>query len=169
MSSEFNSSELYLAHRGELLDYASKIIGDRSQAEDIVQEAYLRFGSAASQQVMSEPLSYLFRVVRNLSLDMRRRTVRDLGRLTAYGEDHRLPDGLPSPEVTVAGRQELRLLRMAMAELPEQQRVALEMHRFSGHTIREIAAHLDVSVGTAYSLLKQSLDHCRRRLFRKDN
>lgn len=169
MSSKFDSSELYLAHRGELLDYASKIVGDRSQAEDVVQEAYLRFGSAASQQIVSEPLSYLFRIVRNLSLDMRRRASRDLGRLTPFGPEDSLPDGLPSPELAVAGRQELRLLRAAMAELPEQQRIALEMHRFSGHTIREIAAHLDVSVGTAYALLKQSLEHCRRRLFRKDN
>lgn len=63
-----NIPDLYLAHRGELLDYASKIVGDRSQAEDVVQEAYLRFDPAAAERSLSAPLSYLFRIVRNLSL-----------------------------------------------------------------------------------------------------
>ena len=40
---------LYLVHRGALLNYANGIIGDRAQAEDVVQEAYLRFADAAAR------------------------------------------------------------------------------------------------------------------------
>src|SRR3546814_11129897 len=65
----------------DLLDYASKIVGDRSHAEDVVQEAYLRFDAATAERSIGEPLSYLFRIVRNLSLDLRRRIGRDRGRL----------------------------------------------------------------------------------------
>lgn len=169
MSREPNVPELYLAHRGELLDYASKIVGDRSQAEDVVQEAYLRFDAAAAERRVAEPLSYLFRIVRNLSLDLRRRVGRDRHRLASVGDEAigELPEARPSPEAEAASRQELRLLEAAMWELPERTRIALEMHRFGGRTVREIAAHLGISIGTAHTLVTQGLEHCRDRLYRR--
>jgi len=42
---------LYMEHRAELLNYASGIIGDRARAEDVVQEAYLRFADAAARRL----------------------------------------------------------------------------------------------------------------------
>lgn len=166
---EPNTPDLYLAHRGELLDYASKIVGDRGQAEDVVQEAYLRFDAALAERGIAEPLSYLFRIVRNLSLDLRRRLGRERVRLTPIAADaaDELVESRPSPEADAAGRQELRLVAAALAELPERTRTALEMHRFGGHTVREIAVHLGISVGTAHTLLVQGLEHCRSRLYRR--
>ena len=51
-----------------------------------------------------------------------------------------------------------------MAELPERTRVALEMHRFGGFKLREIAAHLGISVTVAHELIAQAVAHCRCRV-----
>ena len=160
--------ELLSAHRGELVNYASSILGDRSHAEDVVQEAYLRLDSAAVDQPLREPLAYLYRIVRNLSLDVRRRLMRERGRLPSGADAamEEIAEDSPSPESVVAARRDMQLLTLALAELPERTRVALEMHRFGGCSIREVANRLDISVGTAHALVIDGLEHCRSRLFR---
>lgn len=160
---------LYLSHRGKLVNYANTFLRDRAHAEDVVQEAYLRFDAAADQRPLGEPVAYLYRIVRNLALDGRRRLQRDRTRLVA-GDEAGIADvaeDRPSPEAAAVARDELRVVGAAMAELPERTRVALELHRFGGCTFKEIAAHLDISVGLAHSLVVQGLEHCRERLFRR--
>ncbi|WP_421995314.1 sigma-70 family RNA polymerase sigma factor [Reyranella sp.] len=157
---------LYIAHRGELVNYASGIVGDRARAEDVVQEAWLRFGAAAERRAPEEPLGYLYRVVRNLAIDGRRRLTRE-ARVVDPGiaaDGGLAVAGHPTPESEAEGREELRLLQAAMAELPERTRIALEMHRFGGFKLREIAARLGVSVTVAHELVAAGLAHCRRRV-----
>lgn len=171
--------DLFLAHRGALLNYASKIVGDRAHAEDVVQEAFLRFDAAAAEpgpggqgpggQGLSEPLAYLYRIVRNLSLDLCRKLGRERNRQVADSEERmaQIGEDRPSPEAAVGARHELALVVAAMAELPERTRIALEMHRFGGCSLREISAHLGISVGLAHSLVTDGLEHCRQRLYRR--
>ena len=158
-----------MAHRGELVNYASRIVGDRAHAEDVVQEAYLRFSSAAADQAIAEPLAYLYRVVRNLSLDLRRSLGRESDRLVADADAAvgELPEDRPSPEAEVGARRDLLVIARALGELPERTRIAIEMHRFGGCSFRQIARHLDISVGLAHSLVIEGLEHCRRRLLRR--
>jgi len=66
--------QLYLAHRAALLDYAAPIVGCRARAEDVVQEAWLRFSRQQDDADIRHPASYLYRIVRNLALDQTRRT-----------------------------------------------------------------------------------------------
>src|SRR3546814_1293981 len=75
MGSEQHSRKLnlYLRHRAELIDYATPIVGDRALAEDVVQDAWLRFSEAGSHdaktRLIRQPVGYLYRIVRNLALD----------------------------------------------------------------------------------------------------
>ncbi|MCS4064264.1 MULTISPECIES: sigma factor [Pseudomonas] len=66
--------QFYLAHRAALLDYAAPIVGCRARAEDVVQEAWLRFSRQQDDADIRHPASYLYRIVRNLALDQTRRT-----------------------------------------------------------------------------------------------
>lgn len=160
---------VYSAHRGELVNYASAILGgDRAQAEDVVQEAYLRFSAAAGERSLGEPLAYLYRIVRNLSLDVHRRLGRERTVQVPDAEHHAagIADPLASPEAHAVGRQEVRLMEAALAELPERTRIALEMHRFGGLSFKAIAGELGISVGLAHLLVVQALEHCRQRLAR---
>lgn len=167
-SSRFDT--LYAAHRGELIGYAGRILGDLGRAEDVVQEAFIRFSASAEFTVIDEPLAYLYRTVRNLCLDMRRGQERDRRRdqllSSALADLDGIRDTLPTPEAFAVSREELRHLQSAMSELPERMRRALELHRFSEMPVKRVASELGVSVGTAHGLIAQALSHCRQRLER---
>jgi RNA polymerase sigma-70 factor (ECF subfamily) len=156
-----------MEHRGELVNYASAIVGDRARAEDVVQEAWLRFGPAMQGHALDEPVGFLYRVVRNLAIDVRRRLMREgkvvQSEATAVGAEAAAHD-YPSPEAEAVAREELLLLREALAELPERIRIALEMRRFGGFKLREIAAHLGVSVTVAHEIVASGIAYCRRRV-----
>src|SRR5262245_10998703 len=63
--------QVYFANRTALIAYATRIVGSRETAEDIVQEAFIRFAPAntGSESSGLSP-AYLYRIVRNLSLDL---------------------------------------------------------------------------------------------------
>jgi RNA polymerase sigma-70 factor (ECF subfamily) len=157
---------LYREHRGELVNYASRILGDRSRAEDVVQEAYLRFSDASARRLLDEPLGYLYRIVRNLALDGQRRQAYESRTFPlASGTDlGRMAESRPSPETEAVDRSQLEVVMEALAELPERTRLALEMHRFGGLKLREIADRLGISITLAHGLVAEAVEHCRQRL-----
>lgn len=165
MGGEPAALALYAAHRPALTSYASGIVGDHARAEDVVQEAWLRFVSAMARGSLDEPVGYLYRIVRNLSVDCRRRMARER---VVESEDlslaEALPDGLASPEVQASVREDIRRLIEAMDELPERTRIAIEMRRIDGCKLKEIAVRLGVSVPVAYQIVADGLAHCQRRL-----
>ena len=157
---------LYMAHRDSLVNYANGIVGDPAHAEDVVQEAWLRFGAATRGRRLEEPVGYLYRIVRNLAIDSYRRRVREERTVEPGAEAavRETADDSPSPEAAASARDELRLLREAMAELPERTRIALEMRRFGGCKLKEIAAHLGISVTVAHDIIADGIAYCRRRV-----
>lgn len=160
-------STWFVAHRSSLIDYATGIVGSRTQAEDLVQEAWLRFEEVARQRILSEPLAYLYRIVRNLALDGRRRRTRenrifaDIDPETAAAASLTSP---ATPEALAIYRDQLRLLDEALNDLPKRTRIAFEMHRFGGCKLREIAIFLDISLPRAQALVAEAVQHCKQRL-----
>lgn len=159
-------STLFIEHRGSLVSYAEHLVGSRAQAEDLVQEAWLRFEEATRQRFLDEPLSYLYRIVRNLALDGQRETARHrrLLREGALDSSALVGGSSPTPELVALYKDELRFLNEALAELPERTRIAFEMHRLGGCKLREIAAYLGISLPLAHTLVADALEHCRERL-----
>ena len=156
-----------MTHRGALVDYASGIVGDRAQAEDLVQEAWLRFDKATRQRPLEQPIGYLYRIVRNLAFDGRRRAARESQVVTGgafEAASGTSADEAPNPERVALYKDELELVMEAIEELPERTRIALEMHRFGGCKLKEIAAFLDISVALAHVLVAEGVQHCKRRL-----
>lgn len=169
MAATADTTSLFVQHRGALVDYATGIVGSRAQAEDLVQEAWLRFDEAANTRFVSEPLSYLYRIVRNLALDNRRRMARESRVFTADDPETAAAasiDGPSTPEAIVLHRNQLDALTAALAELPERHRIAFEMHRLAGCTLREIAGTLGVSLSQAQVLVVEAVEHCKQRLRR---
>lgn len=160
--------DLYFAHRPALVEYAATLLGDRGHAEDLVQEAFLRFvpdGRPGDAAILN-PAAYLYRIVRNLAFDGHRRSLLE-GQHMEGGADQAattVAADIPSPEAAASARQELERVLAAMAELPERTRIALEMHRFGGCKLKEIAAHLGISTSMAQILVIEGVRHCQRRL-----
>lgn len=156
-----DTTALFIEHRGSLVDYAARIVGSRAQAEDVVQEAWFRL-SRVPEGPVHEPLGYLYRLVRNLAIDTRRKLTREVARSVAASSAAMLADETPSPEQSVAGRDELRLVLEALAALPERTRIAVRMNRIEGRKLQEVADHLDLSVSRTFKLIVEGVAHCDR-------
>ena len=158
---------LYKDYQPQLVSYACSIVGDIDRAEDIAQDAYLRFSAAMTKEWRDNPVGYLYRVVRNLALDYcrRRQFEKNLFSQSVDEWTEILPDDHHrTPEQEAISSEELEKLQQAMNELPERTRVALEMHRLHEYKLREIAEHLNISLSMAHYLIKEGLAYCQSRL-----
>jgi RNA polymerase sigma-70 factor (ECF subfamily) len=160
---------LFMGHRPALISYSARILGSRDTAEDIVQEAYLRFGlGALPTQTARQGLAYLYRIVRNLSLDtVKRRRIEQ----RAQNDDPPfwiVPQASETPEQTTMFCDEVRIAQQVLASLPQDVQIAVEMHRHGGCTLETVAEHLGISVATAHRHVKTALVKIAIALDRKN-
>lgn len=168
--SRMDTLQVFIAAQAELLRYAARLTGDSAEAEDVVQEAWLRFRAATSARVLEEPNGYLFRIVHNLALDRHRRRAREnqIFASEATVAAAFVPSDEPSQQVSLEAKDELAMLHAAMARLPKRTRRAFEMHRFEGMKLVEIAAELGISKSLAQELVMEGVEYCKRALRRRD-
>lgn len=162
MPEDRSTIDLYRAHRRGLIDYASRIVGDPTRAEDLVHDAWILFDALPARQHVHNPGAYLRRMVRNLSLNalrsvgQRRRVVE--GELDIAARI--VPDTRPLPDEQLIARQRLDRVLAHLASLPDRQRTAIRMHRLEGYKMREIAERLGVSIGLVHALIADGLVQC---------
>src|SRR3546814_864715 len=133
----------YLAYRIDLINYATPIVGSRGDAEDVVQEAFLKFvPEDIGNPTKLKP--YLLRVVRNLALDVRKRRRYDLRERPDDTPFWGLPQDRGNPEEHALISDQIRQIELALSLMPLKTRIALEMHRFGGYRMEEIAIHLGI-------------------------
>lgn len=150
-------------HRDRIFRIALRMLGDRSDAEDVTQEVVLQlFTGLAAFAGTSAFTTWLYRVVVNRCLDLRRR--RD-----AAGP----PSALPGPDAPghptevdvgrrVADRLRLEATMRAVAALPEEQRGAFVLHQMEGLSYAEVATVL----GTTDAAVRGRLSRARASLLR---
>ncbi|MFT3690957.1 RNA polymerase sigma factor [Paenirhodobacter sp.] len=157
--------EIYLSHRAALINYAAPILGSREAAEDVVQEAFLRFAPARLRALAPGQMrAFLYRIVRNLSFDRLKRRGLEQRQAPFWA----IPAERPTPEEHLLIRDQIRIVNEVLAGFPPEVRVAVEMHRFGGFTLEEVAAHLGVSVATAQRYVQKALVAVALRLDRRD-
>ena len=132
---------------------AARITLNRSDAEEVVQEAFMRVWVKAptwrpQAEAGAQFGTWFHRILVNLSIDRRRKPAgEDLERA---GE---IADDAPSALDAVEGGETARRVAEAVARLPERQRAALAMCHFEGLSNIEAAEALGLSVGAVESLL----------------
>lgn len=166
MSLSDPSLGLYVAHRDDLVEYASRLLNqDRSRAEDVVQEAWIRLSARHGQGAeIVNPLHYLYSIVRNLAFDILNRANRETVADTAAAPYDAIPHEAPSAEAVVIHRDRLRLLADAIAELPDRTQIAFRMYRLEDKTLQQIADHLGISVARTFQIVRDAGAHATRRL-----
>lgn len=158
-----NILESFAASYGELLRHLSRRLGRDVDADDVLQDTFLRLKSIPVETDIKNPRSYLFRMADNLATDHIRGR-RSLERYLSSGE---LPDSVddrPSPERVVDYRQRLGRLEQAISELPPRQRQVFLMHKFDGLSHAEIARDLKITKSAVEKLVMKALAHLRDRL-----
>lgn len=131
-------------------------------AEDVVQDAYLRLTIASGRSVVRSPDAFLHTAALNLVRDRARAAaVRQASAGEAPAEP---PCPAPGAEDGLAARQQLEVLESALAELPAKRRACLVLYRFDELSHAAIAERLGLSVSSVEKHIRRALDHCRRRL-----
>ena len=156
----------YMEHRDRLLSYANRIVRDRASAEDVVQEAWLRFSARRAEDgPIAQPLAYLYTIVRNLALNWTQRAANHGPVALSEPAMESVPADEPSVERVLYYRDELRVLQEAIAELPERTQTAFYLYKIDGCTLQQVADRLGVSVVRAHQLVKEAGLHAARQLF----
>lgn len=145
--------QLYLDHRPALINYAKAVVGEHARAEDVVQDAFLRFCGSGDDPV-EQPVAYLYRIVRNLALDAVRRQATEKRQQQMPLQWMR---PTLSPEQHAVHGDDASRIAATLAGLPEQMRLAVEMHRLGGFTLQQTADHLNISLSTAHRLVKDAI------------
>ncbi|MGO3296387.1 MAG: amino acid adenylation domain-containing protein, partial [Marinobacter sp.] len=136
---------IFVHQRPRLCCVATRILGSADQADDVVQDAYLKISEAKTLFEVKQPISYVSRVVRNLAIDRCRRAAFESALFAKEEEGDSASFASNSPETIAIDRQALAQVVKALDELPERTRCAFELYRSGRYTQREVALQLGIS------------------------
>ena len=157
---------IYDRHGDAAFSLAYRMCAQRALAEDVVQEAFLSLWRTRARydRQRGSVRTWVLGIVHNRAIDaLRRRAVRDRGIVHEEGFEERLI----APERTdaeFARREEAREIRDALEQLPEEQSRVIELAYFGGMTHMQIAAMLDMPVGTIKGRMRLGLAKMRMSL-----
>jgi RNA polymerase sigma-70 factor (ECF subfamily) len=141
---------------------AESIVGERAPAEEIAQEVMLElWRRRESLQVEQSFAAYLIRSTRNRALNHVRHQRIVARELAAASVE---PPESPGTDADTLGVELERVVREAIAGLPERCREVFELSRVQGLRYVEIAGVLEISVKTVEKRMGQALSELRKRL-----
>jgi RNA polymerase sigma factor (sigma-70 family) len=150
---------IFLGMRGELLRFlaARRVAAD--EAEDLLQDLFLKIGGRTPGPV-GQPRAYLYRMLDNLLLDRRRSAARRSARERSWSEirggaEAELDDA-PSPERRLIARERLASVSRAMDGLPERTVLILRRFRLDQIPQHRIAAEIGISVSAVEKHLQRA-------------
>lgn len=128
------------------------------EAEDLVQEVFMRLQARAVDDPVDNVEGYLFRVARNVLISRyRQRGFNSLAEREAWTDEIGGPDEL-SPERILIGKQEYDRLMAAIFALPPRARAAFLFHRFENMTYQAIAERMGIAKRSVKELMQRAID-----------
>ena len=152
-------------YKHPIVNYLTRLSGDRDRAEDLAQDTFLRLYQKRHLYRENGYLKpYIYRIATNLLRTQerteRRRRVLLLDFFHGAGEEH---DG-PSPQTAVLADERRQMLSRAVGELPLKFREPLVLYEVEGWTYGDIARHLGCREGTIKSRISRGKQRLRARL-----
>jgi RNA polymerase sigma-70 factor (ECF subfamily) len=159
----------YDLHAGSLFALACRILTDPKEAEDVLQEVFLQLWDKAASfdPALGRPLGWALTLTRNRAIDKLRALQRRRARLienTDADQAQECPAASASPPETAGAHEQADLVRQALAQLPAEQRRAIELAFFEGLTQTEIATALDQPLGTVKARIRRGMLKLRSEL-----
>ena len=163
-------ADLYDRHSRLLFGLILRIVRDKAEAEEILQEVFVRVWTRAElyDPRLGSPTPWLVRLARNCAIDrLRARRVRDAAQLGhEEPSDHStaLATHMPTPEAVVIHAERRGTVVEALASLPAEQGRLIEAAFFEGYTHSELATRFRLPLGTVKTRIRAGLMAMRQRL-----
>ncbi len=162
-------------YQNPLINYIHRFINDYHRAEDLSQETFLRvFKSASRYKPTASFKSWLYTIATNLCRnEIRNRSRRNtcfLEELVEEGEDvyhtEIMQDTRYLPDVLLEKKEQRQIIRKTLAQLPDNQRVALTLVTYQDLRYEEVAEILGCSVGAVKALIHRARQKMKKLLIK---
>lgn len=152
--------ELFDQYKHRLFVFVEQLIHSRSDAEEIIQDTFLKVWQSASILAeIEQPGHYIYTIARNKTLNYMRSISRDQRLVDiAYASQSELDDTL---EEQLRIREVQEIIDKALSQLPEQKQVVFRLSRERGLNHAEIAATLGLSQSRIKNILVEILKHIK--------
>jgi RNA polymerase sigma-70 factor, ECF subfamily len=157
---------IYDRHSPAAFSLAYRMMGTRTAAEDVTQDAFLSLWRSGERydRARGSVRTWVLGIVHHRAIDaLRRTTVHDRRRASDEGIEERF-ESEQRTDVEAARREEAGTVRAALGALPADQSQVIELAYFGGFTHTEIAEMLDAPVGTVKGRMRLGLKKMRERL-----
>jgi RNA polymerase sigma factor (sigma-70 family) len=139
--------------------FVRAFVESREDAEDVIQEAYLRVLSYSETHEVEHPERLLFSTARNLAVDARRRQKVRERTAARYAVLEYCDFDWPAADEVEDARQRLNCVETAVAQLPPRCREVFLLHRLDGMSYSEIATHCGISVSAVEKHIARACLH----------
>ncbi len=145
---------LFERHHRSLYSFFVHMNGNPDVSEDLVQDVFFRILRYRNTYADGRPFAaWMYQIARHASIDAGNKRKGELQLVSSRGDDEDLPERepvsqMPGADEAIRKRQEIALLRRALARLPEDKREVLVLSRFQNLAYEEIAAILGCEIGT---------------------
>lgn len=162
-ASAFN--ELYNRYGRLVFNFAYKLTGTITEAEEVTQEVFEKIWRKRNTYIIDKKITtWMLQICKNAAIDLLRRKKR-----TAPIDEYQL-DFLVDDTINLDDEVELKSTRKTLMEaisnLPEEQKEIIKLIYFEGLTQREIAASLEIPLGTVKSRLKLAMSKLKNHFKR---
>lgn len=156
--------ELYDRHSRLLFGLIRRILGDRAESEDVLQEVFLQAWNRATsyEPALGSPVAWLVGIARHRAIDR----LRALDSRQRTAESAPPPAAAPSPEWHAATGERQRAVARALDDLPPDQRMLIEEAYFSGFSQSELAERHALPLGTVKTRIRAGMTRLRDHLQR---
>ncbi len=141
-------------HLGAAYNFARWIVHNHHDAEDIVQESFVKAFKSAETFRGADARPWLLAIVRNSALNYLNRSKQD--KTDAIQDSAEPVDAAPNAQIAIEQSQRSEFVRAAITRLPLEFREALLLREMEGMTYKEIAYVLKVPIGTVMSRLSRA-------------
>ena len=152
-------AELYDRHARPIYSLALRILGDETEAEDIVQEVFSQAWKQAARYNASRGAvgAWLLTLTRSRAIDRLRAKRARPGDVSDERVADQLVDAGPPADLLVLSSEQVARVRAALDELPLLQRAAIELAYYEGLTHAEIADRLEQPLGTVKTRIRLAM------------
>jgi RNA polymerase sigma factor (sigma-70 family) len=156
VTNETSIEDLFRERRGQLLRYLTLRLGNRQEAEEVMQEAFIQYMAAQETTQIETPHAFLLKIAGNIAIDRIRHNASRTAREQDWSDSHyrsqsfdaALGVGSAAQDRQLEAKEEIQRVLKVLSGLSTPVRTAFILHKFKGLTHKQVAAEMGLAQST---------------------